>query len=462
EIFRRDVFSFWEPLDEKFTEVMIHFAHCHRVQFLSLFWSRHLFAYLDYSDELEKAPVTIAFQRANHATVRNLLMGRYSNMGKHYSALIRGRKGRLDVSFRNGKRVSGTKSPHLGRVCILGRGARPRFSPDGKLIVFDRKNPDGFYDVYLMNLKGHIVRSLTDGRSDFLHRHNGNATIHPSGKFVVFLSEEEHHPWLELFWLGDPGLGLFCNLWATDLEGRRFWKLTNIPIKRDISDATPVFGVVNPLFSPDGEWLLWTERFGHGGHHNWGRWRVKRARWMLKEGKPSLEGEEVLFVPRRGNYVTAMGFLDKSHLLIAGNLDGQHEYGMDQYVLDLATRRLTNLHNTPKFWEEDAAITPDGRHIIYMSNATSRYALNFDDPNWVAQPREREYWLMSADKGHRERLTYFNEPSAPEYLGRRIIVAAADISPDGKWLVGTLGIDFGDESRAKIALKVVLFELNIR
>lgn len=151
-------------------------------------------------------------------------------------------------------------------------------------------------------------------------------------------------------------------------------------------------------------------------------------------------------------------FPNGRQLLLAGNLDGQHEYGMDQYILDLPTGQLTNLQNSPTVWEEDAAISPDGNTIVYTSNATSRYEFDFDDPNWPAQPLEREYWLMTADGMHKERLSYFNDPEAPEYLGRRVIVAASDISPDGRFLVGTLGVDFGTERRAEVALKIILIE----
>jgi len=38
-------------------------------------------------------------------------------------------------------------------------------------------------------------------------------------------------------------------------------------------------------------------------------------------------------------------------------------------------------------------------------------------------------------------------------------MAAAVVSPGGRWLAITLGIDFGTKRRAKIALKVALAEI---
>ncbi|MBI5155308.1 PD40 domain-containing protein [Candidatus Poribacteria bacterium] len=347
---------------------------------------------------------------------------------------------------------------------IQESGARPRFSPNGKNIIFDRKNTDGFYDVYIMTAHGEGARTLTEGHAGIGQRHNGNAVFHPDSGFIVFVSEEGEHAQKEMKYLGDPGLGLFCNLWATDLTGSHFWRLTDTPIKKDLRDRTAVKGCVNPVFSDDGRTLVWTERFDRGGHHNWGQWRLKTAQFAAAEGTPRLDGARELFRPSAvnpsANYVTAMGFYpDGRRILVAGNLDGQHEYGMDLYALDLSTGKTANLLSTPAFWEEGAAIAPDGSSIVFMSNASSRHKLDFANANWSAQPTERDYWLLSSDGSAPERLTYFNEPTAPEYLGKRSIVAALDFSPDGRFIAGTLGIDVSRETRAKVELKIVLIEL---
>ena len=48
---------------------------------------------------------------------------------------------------------------------IVENGARPRFSPDGKYFLFDRKNKDGYYDLYISDLRGAIVTNLTEERT---------------------------------------------------------------------------------------------------------------------------------------------------------------------------------------------------------------------------------------------------------------------------------------------------------
>lgn len=363
----------------------------------------------------------------------------------------------MEIAFCEGLSPCRGMNELVADVRVLQQaGARPRFSPDGDRIVFDRKNADEYYDIYLTDLQGDTLVSLTEGNPGIAQRNNGNAVFDPSGVYVIFVSEEDGHYSDSRKWMADPGVGLFSNLWATDTSGSRFWQLTDFPIKQYLTDGIPARAVVNPLFSPDGASLLWTERYSEGGNHNWGRWRIKTARFVSGADGPRLEDERVLFTPLTGTYVTAMGFLSPNQMVVAGNLDGQHEYGMDEYVYDIATGELFNLTNTPGLWEEGASVTPDGR-IIIMSNAYSPYVFDFSDPAWAAQSMERDFIMMQADGSDRQRLTFFNDPAAPEYLGRPVIVAASDVSPDGQYLAATLGVDLG-EARWNVMLKIILIE----
>ncbi|MGH9163685.1 MAG: hypothetical protein ACRD2X_27350, partial [Vicinamibacteraceae bacterium] len=253
-------------------------------------------------------------------------------------------------------------------------------------------------------------------------------------------------------------IGLFSNFWATDPKGQQFWQLTDVPIKESLRDRTPATAVVNPLFSRDGSRFIWTERFKAGGHHNWGEWRVMTADFVTRGRGPTLENERVLLTPRKGNYVTAMDFIDDHTLLVAGNPDGQHEYGMDQYRYDLETEKLQNLTNTPRSWEEGAAVAPNGK-IVYMTNRYSRHEQDFESANWGAQERESDYDVMSADGSDKERLTFFNDPRAPEHVDEGAIVAACRFSPDGRYLAATQGVR-GSEGKDEMRLRIILVELD--
>jgi hypothetical protein len=350
------------------------------------------------------------------------------------------------------------KSPMFSEIRVLHEsGARPRFSPDGTRFVFDRQNSDKLYDVYVSDLSGRILRSVTDGQSGVPQRNNGNARYDPSGRFIVFVSEEPEHFGRNIPGIGDPGIGLMSNFRATPADGGGFWTLTDTPIKKNILHQMKVMAVVNPVFSSDGRTFVWTERYDNGGNNNWGRWRIRAADFAVSNGRPSLGNDRILYTPAKGDYATAMGFLDPGRLLFAGNPDGQHEYGMDQYILEIGSKRVRRLTSTPEVWEEGSCIAPNGR-IVYMTNIASRRKIDFDDGDWARQPTERDYYIMDADGDNQERITFFNDPEASEYLGGRAIVAACDISPDGRYLAGTLGVDTSKGARAELVLKVIVAE----
>jgi len=338
---------------------------------------------------------------------------------------------------------------------IILDGARPHFSPSGDEIVFDRLNADGYSDVYVSDLDGNVLRSLTDGKDGIPQRNNGNGVFDPSGASVIFVSEAAPHFADEVKNVGDSGVGLFSNLWATDLRGSRFWMLTDVPIKQKLTDGVPAYAVVNPRFSRDGKTLIWTERYAEGGHHHWGEWRLKGADYLFEDGIPRLENTRTLFEPQEGNYVTFMSELPSGDWILAGNLSGQHEYGMDQYRYDPQSAALLNLQNSPQYWEEDASVSP-ASWILYMTNVDSAFTFDFEDANWARQAMERDYYRMDSDGNNKERLTFFNDPSAPEYLGYRALAVASDFSPDGKLLAGTIGVDFSPGERRNVVLKIVL------
>jgi Tol biopolymer transport system component len=338
---------------------------------------------------------------------------------------------------------------------IQENGGRMDWSPDGKLIVFDRQNADGYFDLYVMTPEGKIVTSLTEGNPSIAQRHNGNPAWHPSGKFIVFESEADKHYNAPDKWPGNPGIGVYANLWAITPDGTQTWKLTDVPIKQTLTDGLVAMGTLNPHFSRDGSKLVWTERFADGGR--WGKWRVRMADFIAAERAPHLANDRVVIAPagKMGAYITAMDFSpDASQLLLAGNLDGQDEFGMDQYIYDLKTGALKNLQNSPEIWEEDASWSPDGARIVYMTNLGS--PMDFKNPDWYWQKRTREYWMMDADGSRKQPLTCFNIPGSPEYIPQGAIVAASSFSPDGKWLAGIVGVDYGTKDKADYRLKIGL------
>lgn len=90
EIFSRDAFSFWAPLDSRLLETLARFAHWKELAYLSPFWSRYFWAYLDY----EKVKGASAAQRtwlATRAAAEALQNGELTPTGRAYGAAITGK-----------------------------------------------------------------------------------------------------------------------------------------------------------------------------------------------------------------------------------------------------------------------------------------------------------------------------------------------------------------------------------
>ncbi|MEW6442571.1 MAG: hypothetical protein AB1640_16660 [bacterium] len=346
---------------------------------------------------------------------------------------------------------------------ISQNGGRVDWDPSGSdRIAFDKKNADGFYDVYTIRSDGTGLVSLTDGRAGIWQRQNGNPAWHASGKYIVFQSEHPEHVLMNDKWSPDPGVGVHCELWATNPDGSSFWQLTQHEVKKRILfDDTVAMGVLNPKFTRDGSTLLWTERFSKGG--KWGRWRIWMADFVVDPQKgPSLRNQRVVFTPTEamGHYVTCMGMtLDKKKLLFAGGLSGQDEFGMDLYLFDLASKALVNLTNDPNEWTEGSAITPDGKKIVYTSN--KGYPHNYQDKHWYWQKVKREYWMMNLDGSNKQQVTHCNTPGHLEYSQRPLIVTDCSWSPDGRRLASTVGEDMGGPEKAEFQLRVGVFTFSV-
>jgi hypothetical protein len=87
-IYGRDVFSFWEPLDSKFLELVVKMAKCNAYEFISPFWSTCLYNYIDYNDTTKNLDYSQLRQLDNAAAYRNLIAGKFSGWGETYSNII--------------------------------------------------------------------------------------------------------------------------------------------------------------------------------------------------------------------------------------------------------------------------------------------------------------------------------------------------------------------------------------
>ena len=432
-------------LDRLWLEFVVIYASAWRMDAVTPFWTQTFFKYV-------KTGGDALGRDYNLAVIEAVLDGRRTETYRRFAELVE----RYGKGF---KRKEIRFAPiRVKSARILGDGGRVDWSAAGDLIAFDRKGADGFYDVYIMKPDGSDLRCLTRGVEGLPQRHIGNPAWHPSGKYIVFQAEEEKHYGMDDRWSSNPGVGCHNNLWLLRLSDGKCFRLTDLEVKTSSGDGRVVRAVLNPRFSPDGGRLVWTERYAVGGR--WGRWRIMCADF-LDGDEPKLDKAKALFTPGAdmGAYCTAMDFTpDGKKLLIAGNLSGKnhHEFGMDQYILDPETGRLTDLTNSPRLWEEGSSFALGGGWVVYSCNEGS--PLNFKDEHWYWQKRSSEYWMVRTDGSWRARLTHFNDKGYPEYMGRPTIVCDHSWGPDGRRLVAVIGLDHGAAEKADFRLKIALVE----
>lgn len=87
DIMSRDVYSFWQPLDQKFLTLVIQFARQNQIEFVSPFWSGYFFAYADY-DKIKPGSSYGQILLAPHPEqAKNILRGAFSGTGLTYKKL---------------------------------------------------------------------------------------------------------------------------------------------------------------------------------------------------------------------------------------------------------------------------------------------------------------------------------------------------------------------------------------
>jgi len=90
-VYRRDVFSFWEPLDIEFLDVTARFAKSVDTRFVSVYWTNMFFSYIDWTRETAGMSYRqLNAQLSAQRTAEAWLAGRFTCSGRAYEAIIDG------------------------------------------------------------------------------------------------------------------------------------------------------------------------------------------------------------------------------------------------------------------------------------------------------------------------------------------------------------------------------------
>ncbi len=92
QLYARDAFSFWTPIDQAFLQALVRFASQRRMLYFSPFWSKFFWAYLDH-DRQGGLGVAETVQAGNRAAAAAMLRGDVSPTGRAYQQAIRAAAG---------------------------------------------------------------------------------------------------------------------------------------------------------------------------------------------------------------------------------------------------------------------------------------------------------------------------------------------------------------------------------
>lgn len=315
--------------------------------------------------------------------------------------------------------------PRVERITTFKNGGgRLDWSPYD-VIAFDQLGADNYFDLFTANLDGSGEKCLTCGRSELPNRHIGNPSWHPSGEFIVFQVQKANAPFNPIAdYFANPGSGIGNDLWITDREGTRFWRLTDIAVQN---------GVLHPHFSPLGDQLFWSERVSTAGGPI-GEWAMHVADFRIVSGVPTIENVRRYQPGAQRRFYESHGFTpDARTLLFSGNLEpGASESVGDIYLFTPESGALLNLTASSDAWDEHAHISPSGNWIVWMTS--------MGPGGTIAGPKS-DYWLMRADGSAKTQLTFFNDRNHPDYIPGGATAADIAWSPDGTRLMAYLILD---------------------
>jgi Tol biopolymer transport system component len=295
------------------------------------------------------------------------------------------------------------------------------WSKTNDLIAFNAKGSDGLFHVYTVKPDGTDRQQLGVGSAGFPQRTTGTPVWSPSGRLIAFAAEKSTHPGNSVG--ATPGWGSYSDLWVATADGSHAWQLTDVPADKD-------HGVIQPVFSPDGRLLEWTERTAAGKILNPDRfagfWAIKVADFnVAQDGAPSVSAIRTVS-PASDAFNETGGFsADSASLVFASDFETRNFWKSQIYRLDLSSNATTRL--TPgNSYNEHPRFTPEGQ-VLWMTNA--------DNPS-----RGTDWWTMNSDGSNPQRLSNFNSDGGAAGFGRSPVYATVvqtdDWSPDNHYFYG--------------------------
>jgi len=308
------------------------------------------------------------------------------------------------------------------------------YAPDGKRFAYSKLDEKNIYQIYVGKDGDDKLTCISATQAEGgpkPERHKMQVQWHPSGNWIFTAVERDSYKTPPILGAnkdyveGELQCGLWTNMYAVSPDGKRWVQLTDFQSEKP---GTPD-GFTGPAFTPDGRKAVWSQVVDGNILVYWpfGKWELIAADVEMVNGAPALTHPKNI-TPKGMNWNEPGNFApDGESLLLTGSTEKDAQ-GMDQYILNIRTGKLTNLTNTPDVWDEHGVFSPDGKKIIWMSAYPYR-----KDPNSSKVLSIRtEFMMMNWDGSGLTQLTNYFVKGAPEYSEKHGIAACAVWSRDGR------------------------------
>jgi hypothetical protein len=88
ELYSRDVYSFWSPLDVRFIELLHQMAEIQGYEYVSFYWATYFFGYVDYTNAPQGTPPADLFAQENRIAYENVVSETLSPTGQAFQQLL--------------------------------------------------------------------------------------------------------------------------------------------------------------------------------------------------------------------------------------------------------------------------------------------------------------------------------------------------------------------------------------
>ncbi|MCX7975153.1 MAG: hypothetical protein N3B16_11765 [Candidatus Aminicenantes bacterium] len=323
---------------------------------------------------------------------------------------------------------------------FLANAALDAWHPRTNEVIFMRRDNQGIWQLYKVDemadnpeaeaipLSTRPLKAIGIEPTWIPRVHKGASDWHPSGEwFVTEVEIPNNISWKytrtmpEARALAEPGAGWWNNLFLVKADGSLWIKLTDFTAD-DIES-----GVLYPKFSPDGTRLCWAEKIGGArpfDRYPFAQWILKTARIDWSLGEPQLV--EIRSHPLRDGAIFEPQFWTADNKIIFAADIGYSRLPYPAYRLDIweaevsrngRLQSLRNLTKTPKFYEEQASVSPDHNLIAFMANlfdVNYEWRLNeawkksgTEINSFIVQELSTDLYLMDRRGRVLTRLTYF-------------------------------------------------------